>query len=295
MSVILCFPEYQTQAQHLAEALSLPCHLIDIHHFPDSESRVTLPDLAFRHAIIYCGLEHPNNKLIELLLTVKTLRKSSCNRVSLVAPYLCYMRQDMAFHKGEAVSQDIIGKYLAELFENIITVDAHLHRTSSLQKVFPETNSVHISAARLFSHLLREKVTDALLMGPDEESEQWVKLIADNCKLDYAVARKVRHGDKQVSILIPDTDINFNNRHIVLIDDVISSGSTLINITKQLHTKNISQVDALVTHALFDTSTYNNLRQAGINEIWSSDSIPHSTNKVSVVPILAEQVKNWVS
>lgn len=295
MSVILAFPEYQTQAQHLAEALSLPFHSIDIHHFPDAESRVTIPDVPCKHAIIYCGLEHPNNKLIELLLTVKTLRKNNCNRISLIAPYMCYMRQDIAFHKGEAISQEIIGKYLAKLFDDVLTVDAHLHRTLSLQKVFPGANCIHISAARLFSHLLQQKFPGVLLLGPDEESEQWVKKIAGDCKLDYAVARKVRHSDKQVSIMLPEADIDYSNRHVVLIDDVISSGTTLMTIARQLHKKNVAKIDALVTHALFDKNTYADLTQAGINETWSSDSIPHPTNKVSIVPLVAEQIKDWVS
>ena len=142
MSVILNFPEYQTQAQHLAEALSIACHSIDVHHFPDKESRITLPDIPMKHAIIYCGLEKPNDKLIELLLTVKTLQEHNCKRTSLVAPYLCYMRQDMAFHKGEAVSQDIIGQYLAELFDDIVTVDAHLHRLVLLVRRHPVAGNV---------------------------------------------------------------------------------------------------------------------------------------------------------
>ena len=293
MSVILNFPEYQTQAQHLAEALSIACHSIDVHHFPDKESRITLPDIPIKHVIIYCGLEKPNDKLIELLLTVKTLQEHNCRRTSLVTPYLCYMRQDMSFHKGEAVSQDIIGQYLAELFDDIVTVDAHLHRTASLKHVFPNTNTSHLSATSLFAHFLQQGAIDAILLGPDEESEQWVKKIATECHLPYAVARKVRHSDKEVTIMLPDYD--FEHKTVVLIDDVISSGGTMINIAKQLQQKNIRQLDVLVTHALFDKNTHDKLKQAGINQVWSSDSIPHPTNKVSIIPIVAEQVKDWIT
>lgn len=292
MSVVLSFPQYQTQAQHLAEALSIPCHNIGVHHFPDKESRITLPDISSVHAIIYCGLEHPNNKLVELLLTVKTLNKYNCNRVSLVAPYLCYMRQDMAFHKGEAISQDIIGQYLAELFDDIITIDAHLHRTISLQQVFPGTNTVHISATGLLAQLVQNNADDVVLLGPDEESKQWVKAIASECNLSHAVANKVRHSDKDVSIILPEYD--FKNKTVVLVDDVISSGGTIINIAKQLQKKSIKRLDVLVTHALFDTSTKTKMKQAGINHVWSSDSIPHPSNKVSIIPLFAEQVKGWL-
>ena len=293
MSVILNFPEYRVQAQHLAEALSIPCESIEVHHFPDKESRITIPGIFPDHAIIYCGLEYPNDKLVELMLTVKTLNQHNCNRVSLVTPYLCYMRQDMAFHKGEAISQDIIGRYLAELFDDIITIDAHLHRTTSLQQVFPDTNTVHISAASSFTQLLQQNTADVVLLGPDEESEQWVKTIATENNLAYAVARKVRHSDKDVSIMLPEFD--FENKPVVLVDDVISSGGTMVNIAKQLQQKNIRQLDVLVTHALFNKNTQDKLKQAGINHIWSSDSIPHPSNKVSIIPLVAEHVKNWIS
>lgn len=293
MSVILTFPDYHTQAQHLAEALAIPCDSIDVHHFPDSESRVTLPSIVADHVIIYCGLEHPNNKLVELLLTAKTLRKQHCKRISLVAPYLCYMRQDIAFHKGEAISQEIIGQFLSGLFDDIVTIDAHLHRTNSLNKVFPDTNTSHVTAAGLFANQLQQMQMAAVLLGPDAESAQWVNQIARDSNLPYTVANKVRHSDAHVSIMLPEYD--FTNKTVIVIDDVISSGTTIINTAKLLKEKNVSQLYVLVTHALFNNHVHEKLKQAGINEIWSSDSIPHSTNKISIVPLLAEQVKNWIN
>lgn len=293
MVVILSFPKYQTQARQLAKALALPVHIIDTHYFPDQESRVTLPVTSTDHAIIYCGLEYPNNKLVELLLTVETLRAHGCKKTSLIAPYLCYMRQDIAFNKGEAISQKIIGHYLASLFDNIISIDAHLHRTISLDAIFPDTNTVHISAAPLFSDYLQQKNIQAVLLGPDKESLQWVKQIAERCQLPYATAHKTRHGDKQVTITLPEYD--FSEKDIVLVDDVISSGGTLIEITQQLKKSGANKIYALVTHALYDDSVSQQLIQSGINEIWSSDSIPHPTNAISIIASLAPQVKNWIN
>jgi ribose-phosphate pyrophosphokinase len=293
MTVILSFPEYQTQAQQLAEALSLPCYNIDIHHFPDSESRVTLPDISINHAIIYCGLEHPNNKLVELLFTVKTLQKQGCQRTSLVTPYLCYMRQDIAFHKGEAISQDIIAHYLADLFDDLITVDAHLHRTISLESIFPATNTTHVSASNTFGHFLKQNDINGLLLGPDVESKQWLKQIANESGLPYLTASKIRHSDKNVSIMLPDGD--FSNKTVILVDDVISSASTMITTAELLKKKNATKIFALVTHALFDSQAFHKMKLAGINEIWSSDSIPHPSNKIGIVPLVASHIKNWIS
>lgn len=293
MTVILSFPAYQTQAKQLAEILNLSLHIIDIHYFPDQESRVTIPLTNIKHAIIYCGLEHPNNKLIELLFSVETLRAQGCSKTSLIAPYLCYMRQDIAFHKGEAISQKIIGQYLGNLFDNIITIDAHLHRTLSLNDIFPATNAIHVSATNLFSDYLVTENIKAVLLGPDEESLQWVELISQQTRLPCVTARKTRHGDKQVSIALPEYD--FKNKDIILVDDVVSSGGTLIEITQQLTKIGARKIYVMVTHALCDNNVTQALQQAGVEQLWSSDSIPHQTNKVSIIPLLAQHVKNWIS
>lgn len=292
MTVILSFPSYLTQAQQLAEALKLPLHMIDIHHFPDQESRVTVPVTQSEHAIIYCGLENPNSKLIELLLTVETLKNQGCHKTSLVTPYLCYMRQDIPFKEGEAVSQKIIGQYLANLFDNIITIDAHLHRTHSLDDIFPATNTVHISAADLFSTYLNTHHIQAILLGPDEESLQWVKHISAQTRLPYTTAHKIRHNDRRVSITLPEYDVT--KKDIVLIDDVISSGGTLIEITQQLKKSGANKIYVMVTHALCDDSVIQTLKKSGVDEIWSSNSIPHNTNKVNIITLLASQIKTWI-
>ena len=126
--MILCFDDYEIQSRKLATALDIPCHIIQRHRFPDGESKLTLPDKLSQHVLICRSLDQPNEKLVELLLAAKTARELGARKLTLIAPYLCYMRQDIAFHPGEAISQPIIGNFLAGLFDNVITVDPHLHR-----------------------------------------------------------------------------------------------------------------------------------------------------------------------
>lgn len=293
MSTLLSFPAYVSQAQALATQLQLPCAIIEVHTFPDQESLVTLPPCEDEHAIIYCGLEHPNNKLIELLLAVNTLKTQGVERFSLLSPYLCYMRQDKAFHQGEVISQKIIGEFLSQLFDDILTIDAHLHRTESLQTVFPDTRSCNLSATDMFSDFIQQQNLAAVLLGPDEESLQWVKKIAKTCQLPYLTAKKQRHGDQKVSIMLPDYD--FKEKHVLLVDDVVSSGGTLITICQQLKQAGATGIDALITHALFDENVLTRMQHAGITNIWSSDTIPHITNQVSIIPLISQQVKNWLA
>ncbi|MCZ4328253.1 ribose-phosphate pyrophosphokinase-like domain-containing protein, partial [Brachybacterium paraconglomeratum] len=86
---------------------------------------------------LYRSLDQPNEKLVELLLAARTARTLGAPHLTLVAPYLPYMRQDIAFSPGEAVSQRIVGPFLASLVDAVITVDPHLHRVASLRDVVP--------------------------------------------------------------------------------------------------------------------------------------------------------------
>ncbi|RKZ56276.1 MAG: phosphoribosylpyrophosphate synthetase, partial [Gammaproteobacteria bacterium] len=124
--MILSFDDYETQSRKLAAALDIPCHTIQHHRFPDGESKLTLPDKLPQHVLICYSLDQPNEKLVKLLLAAKTARELGARKLTLIAPYLCYMRQDIAFHPGEAISQPIIGNFLTRLFDNVITVDTHL-------------------------------------------------------------------------------------------------------------------------------------------------------------------------
>ena len=170
--MILGFSDYRPQAQRLAQALGLPYREVETHRFPDGECKLRLPERLPERVIFCRSLDRPDPKLVELLLASATARELGAHELTLVAPYLCYMRQDMAFHPGEAVSQRIVGRWLAELFETIITVDPHLHRISQLSEVMPASRGISLSAGPLLAAFLRQRAGNALLVGPDSESRQ---------------------------------------------------------------------------------------------------------------------------
>ncbi|WP_245333807.1 ribose-phosphate pyrophosphokinase-like domain-containing protein, partial [Bradyrhizobium guangdongense] len=123
-------------AKRLAARLGLACGEIAVHRFPDGELRVAVAP-ATDTAILYAPLDQPNDKLITLLFAAEALRRNGAKRLVLVAPYLCYMRQDAAFHAGEAISQRAMGNLLATTVDRVVTVNAHLHRTPDIRTVFP--------------------------------------------------------------------------------------------------------------------------------------------------------------
>ena len=236
--------------------------------------------------VIICrSLNAPNDKLVELLLAAKTARRLGAQTLTLVAPYLCYMRQDKAFHDGEAISQHIIGGWLAELFDGVVTLDPHLHRTPTLAAAVPAKRAIALTAAEAIGYYLQANTPDAFILGPDEESLQWVRAVALPGGFDFAVSDKRRFDDSRVQVSLPL--VSLQGRQVVLVDDVASTGHTLIAAAQQCLVAGAQRVDVFVSHALFVDGAADELRQAGVTHIWSTDSISHSGNVLQLASLLA--------
>lgn len=289
MSLILAFDDEAPQARALAAALGWRCALIDRHHFPDGETRLRLPPELPPHVALLRGLQQPNQKLVELLLAAAGARELGATRLTLLSPYLAYMRQDIAFTPGEVVSQRHLGRLLAAWFDAVVTVDPHLHRVATLDEVVPGRRGIALTAAPLLGAWIARQMPDAMLLGPDEEAEQWVRMAAQSHGLDHAVCHKQRHGDHDVDVALPAVPVA--GRAVVLFDDVASTGRTLVAATRGLLQSGAASVDVAVTHGLFVDDAVAQIRAAGVRHIWSTDCVPHASNVVSVVPLLARALQ----
>jgi len=287
--MILCFDDEVDFARGLGLASGLPVQRIARHRFPDGELKLTLPPRLGAEVRILRSLHAPNEKLVELILAARAARELGAREVTLVAPYLAYMRQDSAFKPGEVVSQKVIGRLLADLFDAVVTVDPHLHRIATLSDAVPLARAVALSAAPLIGHFVAMRGRNPMLVGPDAESAQWVHVAATYNGLPWTVCRKTRHGDTEVDVELPAAEIE--GRDVVLIDDVASSGHTLAAAARALKGAGAARVDAVVTHAVLAPEAGALLKAAGIGEFWSTDSVPHESNALSVVPLIADALR----
>jgi ribose-phosphate pyrophosphokinase len=287
--LLLYFADERANAERIAQAGALNLMQIERHRFPDGELKLRLPEPLPQRVVLLRTLAQPNEKLLELLLVAQTARSLGAEHLTLLAPYLAYMRQDIAFKPGEAISQRIVGQFLATLFDAVITVDPHLHRVATLHEALPAGNTLVLSGAPLLSDLIAAHHGAALLVGPDEESAQWVAKAAERHGLEHAVCRKLRHGDRSVHIELPHCTLA--GRHAVLLDDVASTGHTLAEAAALLLAAGAVSVDVAVTHALFDSGALGLLGSAGVSQIWSTDCIEHSSNAVSMAPVLASALR----
>jgi ribose-phosphate pyrophosphokinase len=288
-STLHYFAANEAEALRLGAALGIACAGVAVHRFPDGESLVRVAHSGAA-ALLYCSLNAPNAKLVEVLLAASALRDSGARRVVLVAPYLGYMRQDHAFAQGEAVSQRVIGGLIAAAFDGLVTVDPHLHRTPRLEDVVPGIVAVNVSAAATIARALADYVSpDTLLIGPDDESRQWVEAVSAPLHLETLIGSKVRLGDRAVQIELPRIE-RVAGRPVVLIDDLISSGGTLIDCAAQLGKAGAASIAAAATHCLASEADFAAMTANGIRPIMATATVPGTASTIPIADALAHAI-----
>ncbi|MBP2290921.1 ribose-phosphate diphosphokinase [Azospirillum rugosum] len=286
------FPESADCAQRLAEALDVPCHIAELHRFPDGESLVRLPQAAERpvgRAVVYRSLDQPNDKLIELTLVASVLRRHGATELCLVAPYMAYMRQDAIFRPGEPVSQAVVGDWLGRLFDRFVCVEPHLHRTHTLDEVFVGRPSICLTGAGPIADRLRADGVspDTVVVGPDEEAAPLVEAVAGPLGLAAVVGRKERRGDRDVTVALP-ADAPLAGRPVAIVDDVISSGETIFSCARAARAAGAASVRVFGVHALFDESVAARFVAEGLGTPLSCDGVPHASNGLPLGRLIAD-------
>lgn len=274
----------------LAAILGIEAAPVSVHRFPDGELRVTAstPDPT---TVLYAAFDPPNEKLLAVLFAAEALRRNGCRRLVLVAPYLCYMRQDTAFQPGEGISQKVVGELLSNAVDRVISVNAHLHRTKDIRCIFPSIVAEDLSAMPAIAKYLQAAPFDpaTIVVGPDEEARPWISEIAHRLGLTFAVAQKTRQGDSSVTITLPRQD--FQGHPVLLVDDIVSSGSTLMACAHALKSAGAAVIDAVVIHALFPVNQIAQFELAGIRSVRSTDSLSHPSSVIPLAEVLASALR----
>jgi ribose-phosphate pyrophosphokinase len=289
-AVILALPGNEALAAALAAQLAIELGRTEQRRFPDGESYLRLDtDVAGRHVVIAATLRDPDARFLPLVFLAATARELGASRVGLVAPYLAYMRQDTRFRSGEAVTSRLFARLLAHEIDWLVTVDPHLHRYPSLTTIYPIETHV-VAAAPAIAAWIRANVERPLVIGPDEESAQWVRAVALAAEAPHVVLRKVRRGDRDVEVSVPDVD-RWRDRTPVLVDDIISTARTLVAAARHLSAAGLAPLVCIGAHAIFAGDAYEALLAAGAARVVTCNTIPHASNAIDIVPGIAEPVR----
>lgn len=292
-ALVVPLPGSEDLAESLAGHLGLATGELEWRRFPDGESYLRLHDSpAGRDVLLVARLDRPDEKLAPVLFAADLVRDLGASRVGLVCPYLPYMRQDMRFHAGEAVTSRPFARWLSAEFDWLVTVDPHLHRYASLDEIYSLASCV-VEAAPALADWIAAEVEDPVLIGPDGESEQWVSAVAALRELPWRVFTKKRHGDREVTLQAPDlTDLAGHTP--VLVDDIISSGTTMAEAAKALIDAGFEAPVVVGVHGLFGDRAREALNEAGIGRVVCTNSIDAPEGVIDLTSLLAGVVGEWL-
>lgn len=288
-SAVIAMPGNEPLADDLADLAGLERVEAMVRHFPDGESHVRVEEaVAGRHSLIACTLDRPDDKLVPLLLLAAAVREAGALSVGLVAPYLPYMRQDRRFHPGETISARHVAAWISQQINWLLTVDPHLHRITDLSQIYSVPARV-VHAADGVADWIRTHISSPLLVGPDEESTQWVSEVALRTGAPFVVLTKTRHGDRDVEVSVPYVERGRSHTP-VLVDDVVSTARTMMEIVVQLRRTGLPRPVCVAIHPVFAGSAFDDLRAAGAGDIVSCDTIRHPSNRISLTAAIAARV-----
>ncbi|RDH45579.1 ribose-phosphate diphosphokinase [Zooshikella ganghwensis] len=260
-----------------------------LHQFPDGESYVRVMTECKGHAVVVLAdLYQPDTKLLPLLFLLSTLKELGASKVGLVLPYLPYMRQDDRFKSGEAITSKTFAKLLSQYADWLITVDPHLHRYHSLDEIYSlETNVV--SSAESLAEWIDQQVEKPLLIGPDSESEQWVSSVATAFQLPWQVLSKERFGDRDVQVSAPEV-ADYTDFTPVLVDDIISTGHTMLSAIQQLTDQGMRKAVCMGVHGVFAPGAEALLQSDLVAQVVTCNTVIHETNHIDIYPLLVNAI-----
>lgn len=260
---------------------------VESRRFPDGETYLRLHDsVDGAHVWVIATLRDPDPQTLALLFLADTARELGAASVGLAAPYLPYMRQDIRFHPGEAVTSRTFARIVSQGFDRLVTVDPHLHRYPSLDAIYRIPSAVAPSAPAI-ARWIAQRVPQPVVIGPDGESEQWARDVAARVGCPVRVLAKTRLGDRSVEISLPQAE-GLAGRHPVLIDDIISSARTMATAVRHVRAAFGLAPVCIGVHAVLAPDAMDVLQAAGAGEVVTCNTLTQAPDAIDVFGELAQ-------
>lgn len=269
--IAFVWPQFEYLWPYLKKA-GLQIGKFEIDNYPNQELRLTVKtDVTAKKCSIVGSVAPPAANFLNLTLLAHTLKKDGAVHVTAVLPYLSYSRQDKA-RVGEGLSIQWVGQLLAAAgIDQIVTVDIHSQTDA---EVFPLPINA-LSPAKLLARDIKElHSTDVVVVAPDEGAIDRAAQVASAAHIkQLAHLQKVR--TKGVAHLKLAGEVK---RNVVIVDDILDTGATLISATKELRKHRVSNITIAVSHGLFTGQAWQELWRLGVSRIYCLDTIPQTAN-----------------
>ena len=276
-------------AKLIAKGVKADYSELIVSKFPDDELQIRLnADLLGKNIyFVQSFYGTVSDCIIEVILAAKTAKELGAKKIILIAPYFPYMRQDKRFHSGEAVSQKIIAELVGNYFDFIYTLDPHLHRTNRLGDVF-KTKSKKLTANTLIAGYIKKNIKNPVVVGPDEESYKWARKVAEILGVESRILKKKRFSSYHVEVRL-NKKIDFRNKNLVIVDDIISTGHKILETAKLLKRLGARKIYCICVHGIFADGALGKLKKAGI-EVVSTNTIPSKVSRIDVSGLIARNL-----
>ena len=275
-------------AKLIARRLKAPYIETQTKIFPDGESKITFGHIPKKSIIVVVQSTYPpvDTNLLQALSIISQARKTS-SKIYAVIPYVGYARQDRQFLSGEVVTMSIVAKMLQTAgAKKIIIVDIHSKTALNHFKIPAENISAITELAKYFKKM---KLKNPLVVSPDIGGSLRAKKFAGLLNTDFVALKKSRNR-KTGKVQIKSSKVDVYGRDLLLVDDIISTGGSIIKATQFLKKQKCKRVFVACTHGLFIGDAESKIKKAGVAQIISTNTIPRSTSKVDISGVIAESI-----
>jgi ribose-phosphate pyrophosphokinase len=276
-------------ANNIAKRLGAQLTVASLRIFSDGESNIKLSKVGKNCVIVQSTHPPTDTHLIQLLMIAKKCTDDGAQHVCAVIPYLGYARQDRAFLEGEVVSIDLVAKLFETVgVEHIITVDIHSQLAMSYFASIQNVSSVPLLA----NYASKMKLRNPIAVSPDAGGTSRAKEFARLLDIDVIVLKKSRHRVTGEVTIDEKLHMDISKRDAIVIDDIISSGGSIIKAAEVLHKKGVGRIYAMCAHALLIRDAAQKIKSAGVQDIISTNSVPGEYSKVELSPEIASALKS---
>ena len=276
-------------AKRIARRLKAKYVDVDTRTFPDGESKITFRHNLKKSVVLIVQSTYPpvDTNLLQILSIISEVKKIS-SKIYAIMPYMGYARQDRQFLNGEIATMSVVAKMLqAAGAKKAIVVD--IHSKTALRHFKIPTENVS-AIPELAKYLKKLKLKNPIIVSPDTGGSLRAKKFADILKSDFITLKKSRNR-KTGKVSIQSTKADVNGKDLIIVDDIISTGGSIVKATQFLKKQKCKRVFVVCTHGLLVGDAEKNIKKAGVTQIISTNTIPRSISKVDVSGVIAQAVQ----
>jgi len=275
--------------KRIARRLKAPYVEAKTRVFPDGESKITFGHIPKNSIVLVVQSTYPpvDTNLLQALSIISQVRKVS-SKIYAIIPYMGYARQDRQFLSGEVVTMSIVAKMIqAAGAKKIVVVDIHSKTALNHFKIPKENVSAIPELAKYFKKM---KLKNALVVSPDMGGSLRAKKFASLLNIGFIALKKSRNRNTG-KVLIQSSKVDVRGKDLILVDDIISTGGSIIKAAQFLKRQKCKRVFVACTHGLFVEGAEKKIKKAGVSRIISTNTIPRGTSKVDISGVIVDSIR----